>query len=393
MSITDTQAELERFRKSIAPQRGRRRTPWLAAAAAAAVVATGATAVVLSTDDEGARPGPADSAGPALPVVAPDDPAPLPSSSVLADLQMSGIEGDAAYPAGVALWRLATPTSVDRIDPASGQVTTIDLPTPSFGPFVSAAGLVWFTGRDGDEEVLHALDPSTNTVIRTVRNLPGARWVASGPAGLWVVTGERELKKIDPVSGLALRTVRTEQGVYDLHVGEHTLYAGAIVHGKGITVVDTRTSAVRTVLPDLSAGPFALTPSGDLWVNDASRGALVRYSGESFEEQASIDLGQRRTDGVRRHFLWYEETGRTRSIEGSGIDTNVYPVVADGVLYAAYNVDGSPRLLRADAATGEVRDLLDLGSGARIGPVTVTDDSLWIGWRGDDVVRRLALVP
>ena len=384
MSMTDTEAELERFRDSIGAPSKSRRPAWLAAAAAAAVLATGATVVVLDGDD-------AAQTAPTATAVAPADAAPLPPSRVQAELEMSGTAGDAAYPAAGALWRVADERRVDRIDPASGQVTSVDVPVEPYEPFVEADGLVWFAGSGGSGTGLYALDPATNLVVRQNDSLPGARTVGVGPAGLWVVTGKNELTEIDPATAAVVRTIETEQGVYDLQVGEDAVYSGAVASGTGVTVVDTSTGSVQTVLEDVAPGPIALTADGDLWLYDAARAALARYDGETFAEQAVIELGGRTSLGIRREFVWNDEGQRFRDAEGYGADDTAYPVVADGALYAAYNRNGTARLLRADAATGDVRDVVQLGTGAATGPVTAADGSLWIGWRGADVVRRLAL--
>lgn len=383
MTQTDTQAELSRFRDTIHKSRTGRRTAWLAAAAAAAVVATAVSAGLLATGP--GRPQTVDVAGTL------EAPTPLPSSLVQGEIPMSGPFGEAAFPAGGALWRLASENTVDRIDPESGQVTVVPLTVTAAEPFVEAGGLVWFPGSDKDGERLFALDPATNEIALQTEDLGTARFVGSGPAGLWAVTGLRELTEVDPASGAVLRTVQTEQGLYDVHVGDGVVYTGSYVSGTGITVVDTTTGASRIVLPRVPTGPITLTAEGDVWVHDLARGALARYDTTTFEQEAAIELGLPTSRGAQREWIWSEEYGRMRTTEGWINNVSAYPVVVGDSLYATYTIDGSTRLLRADVVTGEIAGVVELAEGSTVGPVTSADDSLWVGWRGADAVRRIAL--
>lgn len=383
MSMTDTQAELERFRANLPGMRRRRRAPWLAAAAAM-VVATGAVAVALTTGDTG-RPTPA--AGSPVVHVAPEQTTPLASAVVERVRDVSGSAGQAVYPAAGAFWRLVDERTVERTSGA-GAVTTVELPVVAFEPFVAAGGLVWFTGEDAGREGLFGLDPNDGALVRSNTELEGARSVGAGPAGLWVVTGDRELTEIDPVSGSVVRSVSTEQSVYDVHVGEGAVYSGPAVAGSGLTVVDTGDGSVRTVLRDVAVGPVAVTPEGDLWLFDGTRGSVSRYDGATLEEQVRIELGLRTSRGIRRDFQWIDGR-RSRTTEGFVNNTSAYPTVAGGVLYTAYNLNGSARLLRADAETGEVRDVVTIASGAAVGPVTLDYGSVVVAWRGTDQVRYL----
>ena len=383
MTTTDTQAELRRFQDRVSKKRRGRSRAWVAAAAAVALLGAGITAGLLSRD-----PGPARTLDVAGTI---DAPAPAPAELVEAELRMSGAVGDAAFPAAGAMWRLASDTDVDRIDPESGSVTTIELGVSAVEPLVEAAGLVWFAGRDGAGERLFALDPATNEIVRKTAVLGGARWVASGPAGLWVITGARELSEIDPASARVVRTVPTQQDVYDLLVGDGAVYSGAVAGGRGLTVVDTRTGRARTVLPDVAPGPFVLAADGDLWLNDAARGALVRYDGNDFRQVAAIELGQQPSRGARRDFWWDDRGIRNPATEGSVNSEGIYPVIVGDSLFAAFNRNGTSRLLRAEVGSGAVTGVVQLGDGIAIGPVTTSGDSLWVGWRSSDVVRRLAV--
>lgn len=383
MTTTDTQAELRRFQERMSKQRRGRSRVWVAAAAAVALVGAGITTGLLTRDP--GTSGTVDVAGSI------DAPAPTPADLVQAQLRMTGADGDAAFPAAGLMWRLASSTAVDRIDPASGRVTTVALGVSAVEPFVESAGLVWFAGRDAAGERLFALDPVTNEIERKTAVLEGARWVASGPAGLWVITGARELTEVDPATGRVLRTVPTQQDVYDLLVGDDTVYSGAVAGGRGLTVVDTRSGDARTVLPEVAPGPFTLAADGDLWLNDGARGALVRYDSDDFQQVAAIELGQEPSRGARRDFWWDERGVRNPATEGSVNSEGIYPVIVGDSLFAAYNKNGTARLLRADVASGAVTGVVQLADGIAIGPVTAAEDSLWVGWRSSDVVRRLAV--
>lgn len=373
MALADTDAELRRFRRSLDHRHSSRRARWVASAAASAVLALSAGMVAaLAASDAGpvhvAASGTLDS------------PAPLPGPLVEARIGTHGSLGDAAYPAAGFLWYVADEGMIDRIDPDTAEVTRLQPGVAATGPFVEAEGRVWFPGRRGDEHRFHALDPRTGQIVLSTEPVGTAGLLASGPAGLWAVTGQRELRQLDGRSGRVLRTVATSQSVYDVHVGADVVYAGAGDGGTGLTVVDPATGRSRTVLPHLAPGPLALAPDGDVWVQDLRRPALVRLDGSSLTQEVVIPLpGGTSTASQREHQ------------EGWGDHVLAYPVVAGDSLYAVMNPRGSRLLMRADARTGAVTHVFETGRGNFAGPPTVMDGSVWVASRHTEpLLRRIA---
>ena len=386
MTHTDTRAELQRFRDTIGTEKTSRRSTRALGIAAGAVVAT-AAAVALVTIGAGGSDAPAQVAGTV------QAPAPLPEEAEQATITTAGSSGTGVYPAAGALWHVPTRDLIERIDPATDAVTELRLGVTAYPPFVEAGGLVWFAGVKGAEQRFFALDPATNTIAVTSGPVASARTIGSGPAGLWATTGLRQLTELDPRTGEVLRTVSTSQGVYDVHVGDGVVYAGAYSSGTGVTVVDTATGQSRVVLPEVAPGPLALTADGDLWLNDAARGGLFRYDGGTFAQEAEIPLSLDTSRGAKRDFGWTESNERMRLTDGWGDGNAIYPVLVGDSLYATYNPGGSARLLHADAATGTIENVYEIDDVNAVGPVTLLDGSLWTAWQTDgDVIRRIALV-
>jgi streptogramin lyase len=249
----------------------------------------------------------------------------------------------------------------------------------ALGPFVEAAGRVWFPGRRGDEQRFYAIDPEAGQVVAATDPVPAARWLASGPAGLWAVTGPNELRQLDARSGRALRTITTTQSVYDVHVDREMVYAGAGDGGNGITVVDPATGQSQVALPDVATGPVVLAPDGDLWVQDLARPALVRIDGATMSEEVVIPLPGGTSTAAQREYL-----------EGWGDHVLAYPVVDGSSVYVVVNPRGRRLLLRADARTGEVTHVFETGSGNFGGPAAVSDGSIWLASRHvEPLVRRI----
>lgn len=384
MALTDTDAELRRFQQSISHSHGPSRRTWIAAAAAAAVVATAGGATVLLGDGE---------TPPVTQVAAAgsfDESAALPSGLALTDVGLRPSLSDGAFPAGDALWHVSRDGTLERIDPDSGEVTLVDPGVPAHAPVVEADGLVWFAGGAGNRQRFYALDPATNEVVRQTPVVPSARWIGSGPAGLWAVTGPRELTEIDASTGRLLRTLATENGLYDVVVGHTTLYSGPQINSKGLTVVDVSSGQSRVVLPEAALGGMVLTADGDLWLHDLTRPALVRVNGTTFAEEASVSLPLSTSRGSARNTYWTNEGERVDTRDGWGEEGQTFIAATDDALYASMNPGSTPVLMRADVDTGDVTHVFQIGEGGSRGPVTVAGGSLWLDWKpGDDLLRRV----
>lgn len=385
MTLTDTDAELRRFHDRISAGRSSRRS-WIAAAAAAVVATAGGTALIatVGSNDE----------APQVPRVAAagtfDQPAPLPRSLGPTDVELRPSRPEGAFLAAGSLWHVARDGTLERIDPASGQVAHVVLGVSAYAPVVEAEGLVWFAGGSGNRQRFYALDPATSQIVRQTPLVGSARWIASGPGGLWAVTGARELTELDPATGAVLRTLTTENGLYDVIVGRTAVYSGPQINSNGVTVVDIATGQSRVVLREVAAGGLVLTGDGDLWIHDLTRPALVRYDGVTFAEQASVPLPLPTSRGAARSTYWSNDGRRVDTRDGVGEEGQAFLAVTDDALYASMNPGGTPLLLRADVVSGEVTHVFQVGEGGARGPVTVAAGRLWLDWKpGDDVLRRV----
>lgn len=385
MTLTDTDAELRRFHDRISAGRSTRRT-WVAAAAAAAVVAAAGGAALI---DAGGTDGPPQPTRVAAAGTL-DDPVPLPDSLVRTDVGLRDSLTQGAFPAAGSLWHVARNGMLERIDPTSGEVAVVNPGVLAFPPVAEAAGLAWFPGGSGNRQRFYALDPASGQIVRQTPLVESARWIAHGPAGLWAVTGPRALTELDPETGEVLRTISTENGLYDVLVGQTRVYAGPPLNSTGVTVVDVSTGQSRVVLPKVAASSLVLTGDGDLWIQDGARQALVRFHGDTFAEQASVPLPLPTSRGAIRSTYWAQDGRRVNANDGWGEEGHAFLAVTDDALYASLNPGGTPLLLRADVISGSVTHVFSLGDGNSRGPVTVAEGSLWLDWEpGDDLLRRV----
>jgi virginiamycin B lyase len=98
-----------------------------------------------------------------------------------------------------SLWVVTQSGVLDRVDPATGKVTPIEVGATSYEP-LSAFGAIWVSNR-GDGTV-SKVDPGSNKVVSTVE-LPGLQpggLVAAG-GSLWVgndTSGTTDLARVDP---------------------------------------------------------------------------------------------------------------------------------------------------------------------------------------------------
>ena len=162
-------------------------------------------------------------------------------------IQVGSGPGEVAYGGGAVWVQNSSPTSVMRIDPATGQVSTVvGMDATVQGSFV--VGSVAFGDRSlwaVRNDVLARVDPSTGEVIATIA-IPRAALVGVAPRAVWVLAAPRSS------SATVFYAIRRTAALWE---------------------VDPATNRIVGKPVQLN-GPIALTADGtSLWVADSNYGA------------------------------------------------------------------------------------------------------------------------
>jgi virginiamycin B lyase len=118
------------------------------------------------------------------------------------DIPLHRADGDRLAADFGALWIISPdPKGGDvlaRIDPQTGQVGSIPLPTPSTEITVGF-GSLWVMSPDGG--VVHQIDPESQELVGTIQGLTEPKVAAAGEDALWVAdAGDGTVARIDPAS-------------------------------------------------------------------------------------------------------------------------------------------------------------------------------------------------
>ncbi|MFZ0790512.1 MAG: hypothetical protein WAM94_12925 [Chromatiaceae bacterium] len=161
------------------------------------------------------------------------------SGTLVRELAIAGDAGTAFD--GTHLYQIAE-GRIDKIDPASGDVVA-SIPAPGHG---ADSGLAWADGSlwvgQYRERKIHRIDPETGIILRTIesnRFVTGVTWV---DGELWHGTwegDESDIRRIDPQSGAVLEQLEMPRGtgVSGLESdGAELFYCGGGPSGKVRTV-------------------------------------------------------------------------------------------------------------------------------------------------------------
>jgi streptogramin lyase len=165
---------------------------------------------------------------------------------------------------------------VDEIDPATLRIVRrIDVgPRPN--GLAARRGFLW-VGLGREETSITRIDPATGVVTSVRLGVARPSWFAAGAPDLWITANDSDLLHVDPVTGMLLAR---------LHVGA-TLAQAAVAPDGTLWVPDKERSVVfridrarERVIDSFPAGPgayLALNAFGSMWVQVLSyAGADVR---------------------------------------------------------------------------------------------------------------------
>lgn len=194
-----------------------------------------------------------------------------------------------------ALWVgiCSTPSSLLRIDPATGKVVA-RIPLPGLtieqeGSVASAEGGVWVVGNAPTRQLVR-IDPRTNKVTAQTRIPDTVVAARAGLGGLWLTDPSRgELLRLDPRTQKAVATVQVGAGARFFAVGEGAVWVQNNLDGT-VSRVDPATNAVTaTIKVDSGAvdGGDLAVGGGFIWarvtdalvakIDPATNAVVARY--------------------------------------------------------------------------------------------------------------------
>jgi len=155
-----------------------------------------------------------------------------------------------------------------RIDAATGTVTArIPLPEPGLRVESSLAvtdDAVWgLVDGDGDQRLLVAVDPATNTVKDTFPAPEAAEALRGGFGSLWVATSQQSVVRVDPADGSTEATIDTGFGSRFMAVSDDAVWVMNQDDGT-VTRIDPEGDSVAATI-QVSDGRI---PGGDIAAGD-----------------------------------------------------------------------------------------------------------------------------
>ncbi len=177
-----------------------------------------------------------------------------------------------------------------RVDRETGQiVATIAIPadvrpgdieSPDHSSVSNVAvgdDVVWVLANTNPGRILVGVDPSTNTVARTIAAPGDATNIAYGLGSLWVLPGTGPLARVDPADGRVIGTVRLAgTGNYAIRTGFGAAWiADLVTKGDGSPPVDTVVRIDPTALTRVAEIPVLPVADHFWWTDFAFGGGFV----------------------------------------------------------------------------------------------------------------------
>jgi YVTN family beta-propeller protein len=221
---------------------------------------------------------------------------------------------------------------------------------------VAADGHIWVANGDHVDRI----DPSTGTVVATIRAGGGRSGVAAGEAGIWfsdMSTGI--VAQIDPLTNRLGASVDVPNPEF-LAVGVNDVWVASPTSGE-VTRIDARSGSVVATI-EVGAGPSRLAVTTDaIWVPH-DHGVLQSPAGTS-GMVSRIDPGADRV-----------VTAVHAPNASGGFVYARKALVDDGAVWVADSGGGA--VYAIDTATNAVR--LTIPVGPNVEDMTIIDGSLWV---------------
>ncbi len=183
--------------------------------------------------------------------------------------------------------------SIQRIDPRTNRViAAIDIDDPCNG-LAAGFGSVWAPGCAN--EVVTRIDARTNRAIAQIHAhiysegvSEGEGLIAAGAGGVWVVTADKVLSRIDPASNKIVAEVSIPEGSTSAVVGFGSVWVTGYDTGTVARVDPTRNKTDATI----AVGPeprFLAAGEGSIWVLNQGDGTVSRIDPATAKVVATID--------------------------------------------------------------------------------------------------------
>ena len=142
----------------------------------------------------------------------------------------AGLLAAAVFVGSVAGGAASTPVRSDSrtatVTPSRGLVVTARIDVPEPGAMVAAAGMIWVRSAGTTTNVIHEIDPRTNTIASSMHvGSAGDAAMAVGMGSIWVLDGRGTLFRIDPhLGGQVIASVHVAGSGTALAVGDGAVW-------------------------------------------------------------------------------------------------------------------------------------------------------------------------
>ncbi len=199
-----------------------------------------------------------------------------------------------------AIWvvRGGSSGQVMKLNPETGaESDRVTLPRSPSGStetaefFAAGQSSLWALTLEGrqDRSALLRMDPATDDIVAAIEIGLGARGVAVGPEGVWVVQADGTLTEIDSGTNRRARTIEAGRQANGIALAGGAVWVADNLAGV-VYRVDPETEDVRTI--DLHGGADGIVAdSTGVWVMSRATGTVVRIDPESGDLGEQIRVG------------------------------------------------------------------------------------------------------
>ena len=249
---------------------------------------------------------------------------------------------------------------IAQLDPVTGQTRAFTELLGICLGFDAGYGSLWAGGCD--DPAIWRIEPATGEVLATidvpVTGIEEEGSVAAGEGGVWVISTEHQLVKIDPTSNTVAGTWNLPAGAAAVRAGLGSLWV-TVSDANQLLKIDPSDPTRQTAV-SVGAYPRFLTVGGDaVWVMNQHDGSISRVSA------AGTVLGTTRI---------------ADRIEGGDI------AFGGGSVWVQ---PGGQLLVQLDPSSGEV--VAEYGPRSGSGGVAADDAAVWVTAHDVDAVWRLPL--
>lgn len=184
------------------------------------------------------------------------------------------VEGSYVAVGAGSVWVPSADGALVRIDPVTGTpLASIPIDPEELTDVAASDQGVWVTSKPFGG--VYRVDPSTNTVVASIKTGRGAHGLVIAESGVWVTNYQAgTVSRIDPATNTVVATIEDVGSEVGIVAADGAIWVSS--RGLGVSRIDPATNAA-TLVADLAGWNYGLAHDADaLWVTSVDSESLSR---------------------------------------------------------------------------------------------------------------------